>query len=84
MNWFMDSPILVLLVIALVINLCATSAFAEIAHMKGHSNNAITVWVLGFFCSVVVAGLYVAALPDRAKIIPPNMPNTTYGGLPRM
>ena len=51
-------------IILIVINLCATSAFAGVAKEKGRSDCTPVVWALGIFCSVLVAGLYVAALPD--------------------
>lgn len=54
------------LIVFLIVSLCCTSAFVNLAVEKGHSGKTTTIWLLGIFGSVLAAGLYVAALPDRA------------------
>lgn len=53
-------------IVALVLNICATAAFAGVAKEKGRSDSTLVVWALGIFCGAMIAGIYAAALPDRA------------------
>lgn len=53
-------------IVALVLNICATAAFAGVAKEKSPGSGTSTVWLLGIFCGSMIAGIYAAALPDRA------------------
>jgi len=72
------------LIILLIISLCCTSAFVELAVEKGHSGKTTTIWLLGIFGSVLAAGLYVAALPDRAGVPSSPSPKTVDDELPSL
>ena len=72
------------LIVFLVVSLCCTSAFVNLAVEKGHSGKTTTIWLLGIFGSVLAAGLYVAALPDRADVPSSPSPKTVDDELPSL
>lgn len=73
-----------MLIIALIIDICAVAAFANVAKSKGQEEKVGTVWLLGLFLSFIVAGIYVAALPDRSTSTADAHQSVTNKDLPKL
>lgn len=71
-----------ILIVSIIIELIGISAFVGIPEEKGYEGKRGTVWLLGIFCTIVVAGLYVAALPDKFARPLSAPQNGLPGGLP--
>ena len=76
------------LIVFAFIELLGISAFVNILEEKGYEGKRGTVWLLGIFCTIAIAGLYVAALPDKyarpADINSPRALSAIDDELPRL
>ena len=58
-----------------VVGLITTNLLIKIAKEKGHyRDSAALLWVIGIFCTPIVLGIYVIALPDRGVPVPTAQP----------
>ena len=58
-----------------VVGLITTNLLIKIAKEKGHyRDSAALLWVIGIFCTPIVLGIYVIALPDRSVPVPAAQP----------
>ncbi len=58
-----------------VVGLITTSLLIKVAKDKGHYlDSAALLWVIGIFCTPIVLGIYVIALPDRSVPVPVAQP----------